>query len=252
MDHDSSLAVSLTTLAAGRLRISAVQRAMARSGTLIRIPKGQAATPCGIASRPAYWERTCEVALGCEAGENHGGEGRSHAVLLVGGVAVTACGGDKQAAETANRDVPIPLPPSELETQLPLSVREAVLTPFTGDLDELVKRRAVRVGVTFNRTFYFIDRGKQRGIAYEYGQLMEERLNTHFKTGTGNKISVIFFPLAARNAAAGTRRRQGGHGCGTGPGDARAAAVRRLQRPHQDERQADPGHRPRRADDRLP
>ena len=92
-------------------------------------------------------------------------------------------------------DVPIPLPPSELETQLPLSVREAVLKPFTGDLDELVKRRAVRVGVTFNRTFYFIDRGVQRGIAYEYGQLMEERLNQHFKTGTANKISVIFFPL---------------------------------------------------------
>jgi len=34
-------------------------------------------------------------------------------------------------------------------------------------------RRAVRVGVTFNRTFYFVDRGAQRGIAYEYGQLME-------------------------------------------------------------------------------
>jgi len=118
------------------------------------------------------------------------------AVLLVGMVAVTACSGDKPAAEKPPiGDVPIPLPPSELETQLPLSVREAVLTPFTGDLDELVKRRAVRVGVTFNRTFYFIDRGKQRGIAYEYGQLMEERLNTHFKTGTGNKISVIFFPL---------------------------------------------------------
>jgi len=118
------------------------------------------------------------------------------AVLLVGAVmALTACGGDKQAPKPPIADVPIPLPPSELETQLPLSVREAVLTPFTGDLDELVKRRAVRVGVTFNRTFYFIDRGKQRGIAYEYGQLMEERLNAHFKTGTGNKISVIFFPL---------------------------------------------------------
>ena len=49
--------------------------------------------------------------------------------------------------------------------------------------------------MTFNRTFYFIDRGVQRGIAYEYGQLMEERLNKHFKTGTGNRIHVIFFPL---------------------------------------------------------
>ena len=119
-------------------------------------------------------------------------------VLLVGAVvAVTACGGDKPTAKKAEpiEEVATPLPPSDLETQLPRSVREAVLKPFTGDLDELVKRRAVRIGVTFNRTFYFIDRGVQRGIAYEYGQLMEERLNKHFKTGTGNRIHVIFFPL---------------------------------------------------------
>ena len=119
-------------------------------------------------------------------------------VLLVGAVvAVTACGGDKRAAQKAEpiEEVATPLPPSDLETQLPPSVREAVLKPYTGDLDELVKRRAVRIGVTFNRTFYFIDRGVQRGIAYEYGQLMEERLNKHFKTGAGNRIHVIFFPL---------------------------------------------------------
>ena len=53
----------------------------------------------------------------------------------------------------------------------------------------------MRSGVTFNRTFYFVDRGVQRGIAYEYGQLMEERLNKHFKTDNSNKIHVIFLPL---------------------------------------------------------
>ena len=63
-------------------------------------------------------------------------------------------------------------------------VRDLVLKPFTGDLDAMVKRRLVRVGVTFNRTFYFVDKGVQRGMAYEYGQLIEERLNKHFKTGT--------------------------------------------------------------------
>lgn len=119
------------------------------------------------------------------------------AILLVGAVvAVAACGTDKPAEKEAPIDeAATPLPPAELETQLPSSVREAVLKPYTGDLDDLAKRRAVRIGVTFNRTFYFIDRGVQRGIAYEYGQLMEERLNQHFKTGTGNRIHVIFFPL---------------------------------------------------------
>jgi len=125
------------------------------------------------------------------------------AVLLVGtAVALSACGGEKPAAKqvTARDADPIaevetPLPPAELETQLPASVREAVLKPFTGDLKELVSRRAVRVGVTFNRTFYFVDKGVQRGIAYEYGQLMEDRLNKHFRTGAGNRIHVIFLPL---------------------------------------------------------
>jgi len=49
--------------------------------------------------------------------------------------------------------------------------------------------------VTFNRTFYFVDKGVQRGVVYDYGQLVEERLNTHFKTGTSNKVHVIFVPL---------------------------------------------------------
>ena len=121
------------------------------------------------------------------------------AVVLLAGtvVAVTACGEDKPAAQDP-KPIEQPedqLPGFELESELPPSVREAVLKPFTGDLDEIVKRRAVRLGVTFNRTFYFVDKGVQRGIAYEYGQLMERRLNKHFKTGISNKIHVIFVPL---------------------------------------------------------
>jgi membrane-bound lytic murein transglycosylase MltF len=87
------------------------------------------------------------------------------------------------------------LPPSQLETRLPPEVRDVVLKPLTGDLDAMVKRRVVRIGVTFNRTFYFLDRGVQRGVTYEYGQLVEERLNKHFKTGTDSKVHVVFMPL---------------------------------------------------------
>ena len=39
--------------------------------------------------------------------------------------------------------------------------------PFTGDLDEAIRRRAIRVGVAFNRTHYFIDKGQERGLTYE-------------------------------------------------------------------------------------
>src|SRR5688572_30049798 len=111
-------------------------------------------------------------------------------------VVLAACGRDKPAQQTAAiEEAEAPLPPSELETRLPPAVREAVLRPFTGDIDSLVKRRVVRIGVAFNRTFYFVDKGVPRGIAYEYGQLMEARLNKHFRTDNSNRIHVFFLPL---------------------------------------------------------
>ena len=106
-------------------------------------------------------------------------------------MALAACAGDQPEAKQAVDS----LPPAELETGLPPSVNEAVLKPFTGDLDSLVKRRVVRIGVAFNRTFYFVDRGRPRGIAYEYGQKLQERLNQQYRTDNSNKIHVICLPL---------------------------------------------------------
>src|SRR5918993_134078 len=59
------------------------------------------------------------------------------------------------ASPTAT-DAPIPNTPSPFDA-LPESVRAELDKPFTGDFAEMVKRRAIRVGVTFNRTHYFID-----------------------------------------------------------------------------------------------
>ncbi len=65
---------------------------------------------------------------------------------------------------------------------------------FTGDLDEMVKRRIIRAGVTFNRTHYFIDKGEQRGMAYESLRSFEEQINKTLKTGN-LKVHVVFVPL---------------------------------------------------------
>ena len=67
--------------------------------------------------------------------------------------------------------------------------------PFTGDFDEMVKRRAIRVGVTFNRTHYFIDQGQERGITYEALKSLETDLNTELKTGT-LKVHVVIVPMS--------------------------------------------------------
>ena len=65
--------------------------------------------------------------------------------------------------------------------------------PFAGDLDAMVKRRAIRVAVTFNRTHYFIDKGQERGITYEALKSFENDLNTELKTGN-LKVHVVIVP----------------------------------------------------------
>jgi membrane-bound lytic murein transglycosylase MltF len=91
-----------------------------------------------------------------------------------------------------------PLPPSDLEARLPPAVRESILKPFTGDFKEMLERKAVRVGVVFSRTFYFVDKGVQRGTAYDYGLLMEERINAKIKSGN-IKVHVVFIPMSPQD-----------------------------------------------------
>ena len=102
---------------------------------------------------------------------------------------------DATQAPAAPADDPdAPLPPPSYETDLPEGVRAMLGKTFTGDLDEMVARRMIRVGVTFSRTFYFVDKGVQRGAIYEYGKLFEDELNKKLKTGN-TRINVIFVPL---------------------------------------------------------
>ena len=121
---------------------------------------------------------------------------------------LAGCGGNKPEAPAApapaapvalpaatTEEAEPPLPSTPLDTELSPAVQEDVLKPFTGDLDEIVKRRVLRIGVTYSRTFYFVDRGVQRGVAYEYGQLVEERLNKQLKLRIKNKVHVFFVPL---------------------------------------------------------
>ena len=58
----------------------------------------------------------------------------------------------------------------------------------------MVKRRVIRAGVTFNRTHYFIDKGQERGLAYESLKAFENDLNTELKTGN-LKVNVVLLPM---------------------------------------------------------
>jgi membrane-bound lytic murein transglycosylase MltF len=77
---------------------------------------------------------------------------------------------------------------------LPPATREVLDRPFTGDLDEMVKRRLIRAGVVFNKTQYFVERGQQRGLVYDAFVRFEEELNKQYKTGQ-LKVHVAFVPM---------------------------------------------------------
>ena len=78
---------------------------------------------------------------------------------------------------------------------LPGAVRQAMDKPFTGYLDEMIKRRTIRLGVTYNRTHYFVDRGQERGLTYESAKSFESDLNTRLKTGN-LKVHVVMVPMS--------------------------------------------------------
>ncbi|MEY2855523.1 MAG: Membrane-bound lytic murein transglycosylase precursor [Pseudomonadota bacterium] len=96
-------------------------------------------------------------------------------------------------AASAAAEATLPEIPSPFEA-LPETVRRAIDTPFTGDLDEMINRRVIRVGVTYNRTHYYIDQGQERGITYEYVKAFEKDLNERLKTGN-LKVNLLLLPM---------------------------------------------------------
>jgi len=134
--------------------------------------------------------------------------GRLHSILFRGVVALllaatTSCSGRQEAAPPATAvaapaaaDAPIPQTASPYDA-LPETVRLVMDQPFTGDFDAMIKRRAIRVAVTFNRTHYFIDKGQERGLTYESLKLFENDLNTDLKTGN-LKVHVVIVPMTRK------------------------------------------------------
>jgi membrane-bound lytic murein transglycosylase MltF len=117
-------------------------------------------------------------------------------LLLVLLLAAIGCSSQKETPPAAAKEPAAeePLPPPVYESALPEDMRSLIDQPFTGDMDAMVQRRAVRVGVPFNRTFYFVDKGVQRGLSYEYLLLFEDVLNKKLKTGN-LKVHVVPMPM---------------------------------------------------------
>jgi membrane-bound lytic murein transglycosylase MltF len=83
-----------------------------------------------------------------------------------------------------------PAPGAEAKSALPVGSR-----PWKGDLEEMTtKRRVIRALVPFSKTFYYVERGRARGVSYEILTQFEQDLNKKLKTKS-LKVRVLFLPV---------------------------------------------------------
>jgi len=87
-------------------------------------------------------------------------------------------------------------PPAEPDDDLASEDVVARATkPWTGDLEGMRQRGYIRALVPFSRTIYFIDHGRQRGLAYEGLKEFEKTLNGGSKR-RGQAVHVLFIPVS--------------------------------------------------------
>lgn len=72
-------------------------------------------------------------------------------------------------------------------------------TPRTGDLDVMMEERIIRVGVPYSRTLFFVEHGRQRGVAVELAREFERWLNQRERRNRnlrGRPITVAIVPVS--------------------------------------------------------
>lgn len=100
-----------------------------------------------------------------------------------------SCAAAFAQAQTQPKAKP-PAAPAKSHYALP----DATATKWTGDLDGMIKRRLIRILVPYSKTYYFVDRGRQRGLVYEVGRLLEDDLNAKLKA-KHIRVNVVFVPV---------------------------------------------------------
>jgi membrane-bound lytic murein transglycosylase MltF len=82
---------------------------------------------------------------------------------------------------------------------------QARVAPHTGDVDEMDKRRLVRALVSFNKTSFFFDNGRPRGMTYDalmdFEKFLNRKLHPNDRTGK-DKIRIVLVPSTSARVAA--------------------------------------------------
>jgi len=103
--------------------------------------------------------------------------------LLLLALAVTMLAGAPPPAQSSSLSKRM-----HLELALPMQ-------RWTGDFDQMIRRRMIRVLVVHSKTFFFMDRGALHGTAYDTMKAFEEEINKKLRTRHLH-VHVWFIPVS--------------------------------------------------------
>jgi len=69
------------------------------------------------------------------------------------------------------------------------------MRPWKGDFDKMIERHLIRVLVPSSKTFYYVERGRPRGMSFDVFSAFEQELNQQLKT-KALKVRVVYLPTA--------------------------------------------------------
>jgi membrane-bound lytic murein transglycosylase MltF len=99
------------------------------------------------------------------------------------------------AALCATKAAPAAAPASTAAGKnTPAWFNAAISKKWTGDLDGMEKRRIIRALVVYSQTYYFVDKGQQRGASFEALTQFEKELNQRLKT-KNLRVNIVFAPV---------------------------------------------------------
>ena len=105
------------------------------------------------------------------------------------------------SAPVSSTEKPPPLQNDKAELAINM---EHIMQPQKGDLPDMINRRAIRVLTTYSKTFFFIDKGTQRGATHDLFIALEKDLNNQLAKEKKLKqkhlkVRIVFIPVTRDN-----------------------------------------------------
>lgn len=105
------------------------------------------------------------------------------------------------SAPVSSTEKPPPLQNDKAELAINM---DHIMQPQKGDLPDMINRRAIRVLTTYSKTFFFIDKGTQRGATHDLFIALEKDLNNQLAKEMKLKqkhlkVRIVFIPVTRDN-----------------------------------------------------